>query len=95
MQTTINIDDDLLAQANKLTAYRSTGLQDQSKLIREALHALIAREHLYRFARPDDRVSLSEAPAPSRTGKRRLGLLAGQTLRMENFEMTDEEFLRA
>nr|VFK40170.1 MAG: antitoxin of type II TA system, VapB [Candidatus Kentron sp. SD]VFK45723.1 MAG: antitoxin of type II TA system, VapB [Candidatus Kentron sp. SD] len=93
MQTIINIDHDLLEQANRVT-----GLQDRANLIREALHALIARECARRFLPPGGGVEAGDrGPCkPWNTGKRRLGLLEGKaTLRMENFEMTDEEFLRS
>ena len=39
MRTTINLDDDLLA-----TAARLTGITDRTALIRESLKAIIARE---------------------------------------------------
>ncbi|VFM95655.1 MAG: antitoxin of type II TA system, VapB [Candidatus Kentron sp. G] len=91
MQTTINIDDGLLEQANRLT-----GFQDRSSLIHEALHALITRESARRFVYLDNNALAFEVPAGNRTEKRQLGLLEGKaTLRMENFEMTDEEFLRS
>lgn len=46
MRTTINIDDDLLAKAIKLT-----GPLDRSAMVREALKALIERESARRLAR--------------------------------------------
>lgn len=46
MRTTINIDDDLLAQATKLT-----GSMNRSALVREGLKALIERESARRLAR--------------------------------------------
>ena len=45
MRTTINLDDDLLA-----TAARLTGITDRTPLIRESLKALIARESARRLA---------------------------------------------
>ena len=45
MRTTINLDDDLLA-----TASRMTGITDRTPLIRESLKALIARESARRLA---------------------------------------------
>jgi Arc/MetJ family transcription regulator len=45
MQTTLTLDDDLLA-----TAERYTGLQEKSALVREALRALIERESGRRLA---------------------------------------------
>ncbi|HEV8314486.1 MAG TPA: type II toxin-antitoxin system VapB family antitoxin [Burkholderiaceae bacterium] len=46
MRTTINIDDDLLAKAAKLT-----GPMDRSAMVREGLRALIERESAKRLAR--------------------------------------------
>ena len=46
MRTTLNIDDDLLAKATKLT-----GPLDRSAMVREALTALIQRESARRLAR--------------------------------------------
>ena len=46
MQITLAIDDALLAKAE---AY--TGLRDKTRLVREALKALIERESAYRLAR--------------------------------------------
>ena len=45
MRTTIALDDDLLA-----TAERYTGLKEKSALVREALRALIERESARRLA---------------------------------------------
>lgn len=45
MRTTLALDDDLVAKAQKLT-----GLKEKSPLIREALKALIARESAIRLA---------------------------------------------
>lgn len=45
MRTTLNIDDDLLAEAMKLT-----GIQEKTALMRESLRALIERESAYRLA---------------------------------------------
>jgi Arc/MetJ family transcription regulator len=45
MRTTLNIDDELLAQAQKLT-----GLTERTQLIREALLALVQRESARRLA---------------------------------------------
>jgi Arc/MetJ family transcription regulator len=45
MRTTINIDDDLLAQAFELT-----GVREKTALIREGLKALIERESARRLA---------------------------------------------
>ena len=46
MRTTINIDDELLAKATKLT-----GPLDRSAMIHEGLKALIERESAKRLAR--------------------------------------------
>lgn len=46
MRTTINLDDDLLAQAQELT-----GITERTALIREALTALVQREAARRLAR--------------------------------------------
>ncbi len=45
MRTTVVLDDDLLADAEKYT-----GIKEKSALIREALKALIAREASHRLA---------------------------------------------
>ena len=45
MRTTINLDDELLA-----TAARLTGITDRTPLIRESLKAIIARESARRLA---------------------------------------------
>ena len=46
MRTTINIDDELLSKATKLT-----GPLDRSAIVREGLKALIERESARRLAR--------------------------------------------
>ena len=46
MRTTLALDDDLLAEAQKLT-----GVSEKSGLVREALKALIERESARRLAR--------------------------------------------
>lgn len=46
MRTTMNIDDELLEQARRLT-----GLTEKTALVREALEALIERESARRLAR--------------------------------------------
>jgi Arc/MetJ family transcription regulator len=46
MRTTIALDDDLLAEAQRLT-----GTREKSALVREALRALIERESARRLAR--------------------------------------------
>jgi Arc/MetJ family transcription regulator len=46
MRTTINLDDDLLIQAQRIT-----GMKERTALIHEGLRALIARESARRLAR--------------------------------------------
>ena len=46
MRTTLALDDDLLAEAQRLT-----GTSEKSALVREALRALIERESARRLAR--------------------------------------------
>jgi Arc/MetJ family transcription regulator len=46
MRTTINIDDDLLADAEELT-----GIKERAALVRLALKALVAREAARQLAR--------------------------------------------
>ncbi len=46
MRTTINLDDELLAQAHLLS-----GLTERTQLLREALLALVQRESARRLAR--------------------------------------------
>ena len=46
MRTTLAVDDDLLAEAQRLT-----GTREKSALVREALRALIERESARRLAR--------------------------------------------
>ena len=46
MRTTVNIDDELLHEAQRLT-----GVNDKTALIRAGLHALIERESASRLAR--------------------------------------------
>lgn len=60
MRTTLNIDEDLLDQAQRMT-----GIQEKAALVREGLRALIERESARRLAKlggsdPDLR------PAPRR-----------------------------
>lgn len=45
MRTTLSLDDDLLAEAQRLT-----GTREKSALVREALRALIQRESARRLA---------------------------------------------
>ena len=46
MRTTVNIDDELLAAAE-----RYTGITERAALVRAALHALVEREAARRLAR--------------------------------------------
>jgi Arc/MetJ family transcription regulator len=46
MRTTINIDDDLLERASKLT-----GIKEKTALVKRGLEALIARESANRLAK--------------------------------------------
>ncbi|CAK6692233.1 type II toxin-antitoxin system VapB family antitoxin [Synechococcus sp. BA-124 BA4] len=45
MRTTLNLDDDLLSQAQQLS-----GINERTKLVREALKALVQRESARRLA---------------------------------------------
>jgi len=46
MRTTLALDDDLLAEAQRLT-----GTSEKTAVVREALHALVERESARRLAR--------------------------------------------
>ena len=46
MRTTLNIDDQLLAEAQRIT-----GIAEKTKLVREGLQALIQRESARRLAK--------------------------------------------
>ncbi len=59
MQTTLVLDDELIAQARHLT-----GLKDTSALVREALKALVQRESARRLAHLGS--SDTDARAPPR-----------------------------
>lgn len=59
MRTTLALDDDLLAEAQRLT-----GTTEKSALVRQALRALIERESARRLARLGG--SQSELRAPRR-----------------------------
>lgn len=62
MRTTIALDDDLLAEAGRLT-----GTTEKTALVREALRALIERESARRLARLGG-TQPSLAPVPRRQG---------------------------
>jgi Arc/MetJ family transcription regulator len=63
MRTTINIDDELLAKAAKLT-----GSLDRSAMVREGLKALIERESARRLARLGGTQPDLKAPPRRRQG---------------------------
>lgn len=46
MRTTLNIDDQLLGEAQRIT-----GVKEKAALVREGLHALIERESARRLAK--------------------------------------------
>jgi len=63
MRTTINLDDDLIERARRIT-----GTESRAALIHEGLRALIARESAKRLARlggSDPRVSRPRRRRPS------------------------------
>ena len=57
MRTTINLDDELLQKAQRLT-----GMKERTALVREALRALIERESARRLARLGGSERSVEAP---------------------------------
>ncbi len=58
MRTTVALDDELIAEAQRLT-----GTRERSALVRQALHALIERESALRLARlGGSEPALSEVP---------------------------------
>jgi Arc/MetJ family transcription regulator len=61
MRTTIAIDDEILARAQEIT-----GIQEKSRLVMEALKALIARESARRLARLGGSAPDVDSPAPRR-----------------------------
>lgn len=63
MRTTINIDDELLSKATKLT-----GSLDRSAMVREGLKALIERESARRLARLGGTQPNLKAPPRRRQG---------------------------
>ncbi|HUO84465.1 MAG TPA: type II toxin-antitoxin system VapB family antitoxin [Thermoanaerobaculia bacterium] len=62
MRTTINIDDDLLEEARRLT-----GRAERTELIHDGLRALIARESARRLARLGGTQPLAKAPRRRRS----------------------------
>lgn len=65
MRTTLNIDDQLLAEAQRIT-----GVEEKSALVREGLRALIERESAQRLARLGGSEPHLE-PTPRRQSKSR------------------------
>jgi Arc/MetJ family transcription regulator len=65
MRTTLALDDDLVAKAEKLT-----GLKEKAPLVREALKALIARESALRLARLGGGDAKAAAPRRRRPASR-------------------------
>jgi Arc/MetJ family transcription regulator len=65
MRTTINLDDDLLEEARKLTR-----IDERTALVHEALRALIARESARRLSRLGGSEPRAR-PVPRRTSDRR------------------------
>ncbi len=64
MRTTINIDDQLLEEASRLT-----GMKEKTALVRESLMALIERENARRLARlGGSEPQLDEIPRRPRDG---------------------------
>jgi len=57
MRTTLSLDDELVAKAQ-----RFTGLKEKSSLVREALKALIERESARRLARLGGSEPMLKAP---------------------------------
>lgn len=62
MRTTLALDDELVAQAQSLT-----GVREKSRLVREALKALIERESARRLARLGGSQPDLEAPPRRRS----------------------------
>lgn len=64
MRTTVNIDDQLLEQAQRLT-----GVSEKAALVREGLRALIERESARRLARLGATEPDLKKPPRRRTGR--------------------------
>ena len=62
MRTTVNLDEELLEEAQRLT-----GTKERTTLIREGLRALIERESARRLARLGGSEPAIEAPARRRS----------------------------
>ena len=67
MRTTVNLDDDLFGEAQRLT-----GMTKRTALIHEGLRALIERESARRLARLGGRERMLRVP-PRRRPKERAG----------------------
>ena len=65
MRTTLNLDEELLAEALRLT-----GLDEKTAVIHEGLRALIARENARRLARLGGSEPQLQAPPRRRTARR-------------------------
>jgi Arc/MetJ family transcription regulator len=65
MRTTINLDDELLEEAGRLT-----GITERTALVHEGLRALIQREAARRLARLGGKAPHLDAP-PRRRGRSR------------------------
>ena len=63
MRTTVNIDDELLAQAE-----RFTGITERATLVREAFKALVEREAARRLAKLGGTMPDLEPIPPRRSG---------------------------
>lgn len=62
MRITMNLDDDLLEEARRVT-----GTQDRTALVHEGLRALIARDSAKRLARLGGSDPLAQGPRRRRT----------------------------
>ena len=62
MRTTIDLDEQLIEQAQRMT-----GTQERTKLIHDGLRALISRESSYRLARLGGSDPRATAPRRQRT----------------------------
>ena len=66
MRTTLNLDSDLIREAERLT-----GLRAKTEVIHEGLRALIARESARRLAALGGRMPAAKAPPRRRTRQSR------------------------
>jgi Arc/MetJ family transcription regulator len=65
MRTTLNLDDDLIREAGRLT-----GLRAKTDVIHEGLRALIVRESTRRLAALGGKLSVAKAPPRRRAHAR-------------------------